>query len=80
VRGRYVAVPGPQFETAAEARWLAGYGDVVGMSTALEVRTARERGLETTVLALVVNRSGATGREVLRSAIDGRRGRGARDL
>jgi purine-nucleoside phosphorylase len=60
VRGRYVAVPGPQFETAAEARWLAGYGDAVGMSTAPEVRTAREHGLETAVLALVVNRSGAS--------------------
>jgi len=59
VRGRYVAVPGPQFETPAEARWLAGYGDAVGMSTAPEVRAAREHGLETAVLALVVNRSGA---------------------
>jgi purine-nucleoside phosphorylase len=59
VRGRYVAVPGPQYETPAEARWLAGYGDAVGMSTAPEVRAAREHGLETAVLALVVNRSGA---------------------
>ncbi|HJW75247.1 MAG TPA: hypothetical protein VJ787_06205 [Thermoleophilia bacterium] len=59
VRGRYVAVPGPQYETPAEARWLAGYGDVVGMSTAPEVRAAREHGLETAVLALVINRSGA---------------------
>jgi purine-nucleoside phosphorylase len=60
VRGRYVAVPGPQFETAAEARWLARYGDAVGMSTAPEVRAAREHGLEVSVLALVVNRSGAS--------------------
>lgn len=60
VRGRYVAVPGPQYETPAEARWLAAYGDVVGMSTAPEVRAAREHGLETAVLALVVNRSGAS--------------------
>ena len=60
VRGRYVAVPGPQFETAAEARWLARYGDAVGMSTAPEVRAAREHGLEMAVLALVVNRSGAS--------------------
>lgn len=70
VRGRYVAVPGPQFETAAEAGWLASYGDAVGMSTAPEVRAAREHGLETAVLALVVNRSGAAlgHREVLCAA------------
>ena len=62
--------PGPQFETAAEARWLASYGDAVGMSTASEVRTAREHGLETAVLALVVNRSGASAghEEVLAAA------------
>jgi purine-nucleoside phosphorylase len=70
VRGRYVAVPGPQYETPAEACWLAGYGDVVGMSTAPEVRAAHEHGLEVAVLALVVNRSGAaTGhQEVLATA------------
>ena len=32
--GVYVAVAGPQFETPAEVAWLAGYGDVVGMSAA----------------------------------------------
>jgi purine-nucleoside phosphorylase len=72
LRGRYVAVPGPQFETATEARWLASYGDAVGMSTAPEVRAAREHGLETAVLALVVNRAGAAvGHEEVLTAAHG---------
>ena len=58
-RGRYVAVPGPQYETPAEAAWLSRFGDTVGMSTAPEVRAAREHGLQQAVLALVVNTAGA---------------------
>ena len=57
--GRYVAVAGPQYETPAEAAWLRAYGDVVGMSTAAEVRAAAGRGLRTCVLSLVGNPSGA---------------------
>ena len=57
--GRYVAVTGPQYETPAEAAWLRAYGDVVGMSTAAEVRAAAARGLRTCVLCLVGNASGA---------------------
>ena len=57
-RGRYVAVPGPQFETAAEAAWLEGVADAVGMSTAPEVRAAHVHGQRLCVLSLVVNRSG----------------------
>ena len=59
--GAYVAVAGPQFETLAEARWLAGYGDVVGMSAAPEVRAARAAGAGCCLLALVVNRAAAVG-------------------
>jgi len=59
-RGAYVALPGPQYETPAEARWLARYGQAVGMSTAPEVKVARQHGLEQAVLALVVNTSGAS--------------------
>jgi len=59
--GSYVAVAGPQFETAAEALWLAGYGDVVGMSAAPEVRAARAAGAGCCLLALVVNRAAAVG-------------------
>jgi purine-nucleoside phosphorylase len=57
--GRYVAVTGPQYETPAEAAWLRAYGEVVGMSTAAEVRAAAARGLRTCVLCLVGNASGA---------------------
>jgi len=57
--GRYVAVPGPQYESPAEADWLATYGEVVGMSAVCEVRAAVDLGLPVAVLALVVNRSGA---------------------
>ena len=68
--GVYVAVPGPQYETPAEAAWLAGYGDVVGMSTAPEVRAARRAGAELCLLSLVVNRAAAVGShdEVLATA------------
>ena len=57
--GRYVAVPGPHYETPAEARWLRRYGDVVGMSTAAEVNAAIRHGLPVRVLSLVANASGA---------------------
>ncbi len=57
--GRYVAVPGPHYETRAEAAWLSGYGDVVGMSTATEVRAAARRRVPVCVLSLVTNVSGA---------------------
>ncbi len=57
--GRYVAVPGPQYETPAEAAWLRSFGEVVGMSAAVEVRAARRHGLPVCMLSLVANRSGA---------------------
>jgi purine-nucleoside phosphorylase len=57
-RGRYVAVPGPQYETPSEARWLAGMAAVVGMSVAVELRAARRREMQVCLLALVVNRAG----------------------
>jgi purine-nucleoside phosphorylase len=59
--GTYVAVPGPQYETPAEVAWLATYGDVVGMSTAPEVRAARACGCEVELISLVVNRAAAVG-------------------
>lgn len=59
--GVYVAVAGPQFETPAEVAWLAGHGDVVGMSGAPEVRAARAAGAACCLLALVVNRAAAVG-------------------
>lgn len=56
--GRYVAVPGPQYETPAEAAWLRAYGDVVGMSTAAEVRAAGRNRVPVCVLSLVANAAG----------------------
>ncbi len=83
--GRYAAVPGPQYETPAEARWLATFADAVGMSTAPEIRTALGHGLEACVLSVVVNPSGAAGDHaaVLAAAAGGaagRSGRGAASL
>ena len=57
----YVAVCGPQFETPAEAAWLSGYGDVVGMSAAPEVRAAAAAGVDCCLVALVANRAAAAG-------------------
>jgi purine-nucleoside phosphorylase len=59
--GVYVAVAGPQFETPAEVAWLAGHGDVVGMSAAPEVRAARHAEASCCLLALVANRAAAIG-------------------
>ncbi|NLE22647.1 MAG: purine-nucleoside phosphorylase [Actinobacteria bacterium] len=59
--GVYVSVAGPQFETPAEVTWLAGYGDVVGMSAAPEARAAAAAGVECCLLALVANVAGAAG-------------------
>jgi purine-nucleoside phosphorylase len=53
--GAYVSVCGPQFETPAEVAWLAGYGDVVGMSAAPEARAAAATGVECYLLGLVAN-------------------------
>jgi len=59
----YAAVGGPQYETGAEAAALSSLGaDVVGMSTADEVRAALELGLEVAVLTVVTNQAGAESR------------------
>lgn len=56
--GTYAAVPGPQYETAAEVRMLSRLGaDVVGMSTVPEVIAAAARGLRCGVLSLVTNKA-----------------------
>lgn len=55
----YVAVAGPQYETAAEARALAALGgDVVGMSIPNEVLVARQAGLKVLALCAVTNVAG----------------------
>lgn len=55
----YVALPGPQYETAVEVEVLQGLGaQVVGMSTAAEVRAAAEEGIEVAVVSVVTNAAG----------------------
>jgi len=68
--GVYVQFRGPQYETPAEAAWLGRHGDVVGMSTAPEVRAAARAGASVCLLSLCVNRSAAVGshEEVLATA------------
>jgi purine-nucleoside phosphorylase len=54
--GVYVQFSGPSYETPAEVRMARAMGgDIVGMSTALEVIAAREAGLDVLGLSLITN-------------------------
>jgi purine-nucleoside phosphorylase len=54
--GVYAGVAGPSFETPAEVRMLRTLGgDLVGMSTVLEVIAGHHMGLECAVVSLVAN-------------------------
>jgi purine-nucleoside phosphorylase len=56
--GVYAAVIGPNYETPAEIRALANYGaDAVGMSTAREIQTACDLGLECAAISCITNRA-----------------------
>lgn len=60
--GVYAALPGPAFETPAEARMLAAMGaDVAGMSTVHEVLAAAHAGMETVAFSGVTNVAGSPG-------------------
>lgn len=53
-QGVYAFVPGPQYQSPAEARMLRQAGaDVIGMSTVMEAIAAREVGLELLGLSVV---------------------------
>ena len=54
-RGVYVQTPGPRLETRAEVRFLATFGDVVGMTMASEATVARELGLDYAALCVIDN-------------------------
>lgn len=55
--GTYTFVPGPSFESRAEARFLReSGGDCVGMSTVPEVITAVHCGMDVLGLSLITNR------------------------
>lgn len=73
-QGVYAAVPGPQYETPAEAQMLRRLGaDLVGMSTADEALAARQMGMRVAALSLLTNFAGAAGdhEEVLRVGKEG---------
>ena len=56
--GCYAAVLGPNYETPAEIRALAQCGaDAVGMSTAREIETACELGMECSAISCITNRA-----------------------
>src|SRR5439155_1133308 len=58
LRGVYASLTGPCYETPAEIRALAAWGaDAVGMSTAHEVETATELGMECAALSCVTNQA-----------------------
>lgn len=57
-RGRYAAVPGPNFETRTEVRLLAALGaDAVGMSVVPEAVAAHEAGARVCALAVIANKA-----------------------
>jgi len=57
--GVYAAVPGPNYETPAEIRYLHTIGaDAVGMSTVPEVIAARHAGMEVAAFSLIANVAG----------------------
>jgi purine-nucleoside phosphorylase len=54
--GVYIGLPGPSYETPAEVKMLSLFGgDVVGMSTVLEVIAARHMGLRCLAFSMVSN-------------------------
>jgi purine-nucleoside phosphorylase len=56
--GIYAQVTGPSYETPAEVRALRSCGaDVVGMSTAREIQTGHDLGLECAAISCVCNKA-----------------------
>lgn len=76
--GVYCSVAGPSYETPAEVRMLRAVGgDLVGMSTVLEVIAARHMGVRCAAISLVSNPAAGVTDEVLDHADVLARGRQA---
>jgi purine-nucleoside phosphorylase len=57
-RGVYAALTGPCYETPAEIRALRTWGaDAVGMSTAREIQTGRDLGMECAAISCITNKA-----------------------
>lgn len=57
-QGTYAALTGPSYETPAEIRALRTWGaDAVGMSTAREIQTGHDAGLECAAISCITNRA-----------------------
>lgn len=57
-RGIYAGITGPSLETSAERRFMRQLGgDVVGMSTVMEVIVAKQAGFEVTGLSAITNKA-----------------------
>jgi purine-nucleoside phosphorylase len=73
--GVYAGVPGPNYETPAEIRYLNAIGaDAVGMSTVPEVIAARHVGMEVAAFSLIANVAGEMSdshEQVLAAVADG---------
>jgi purine-nucleoside phosphorylase len=64
--GVYVQLLGPSYETPAEVRMAERLGaDAVGMSTAVEVVTARARGMRCLAFSTITNPAAGTTSERL---------------
>ncbi len=76
--GVYCSVAGPSYETPSEVRMLRAVGgDLVGMSTVLEVIAARHMGVRCAALSLISNPAAGVTDEVLDHADVLERGRQA---
>lgn len=60
-RGTYLAVTGPSYETKGECRMFRQHADAIGMSTAPEIITARNRGMKCVGMSLITNKIAADG-------------------
>jgi purine-nucleoside phosphorylase len=70
-QGVFAAVPGPNYETLAEIRYLSTIGaDAVSMSTVPEVIAAKHAGMEIAAFSLIANQTMETSHEHVIEAVE----------